>query len=200
MSARSARRHKAWGAASEASKPQDHDTYRFAEPAERAKDLAKSLHRQGCYSRDMPDSYTNLLYHIVFSTKDRRPLITSECEPRLYDYIGGTIRSLGGICLELNGTEDHIHLLTKFRPDRAVSDVLRDLKANASGWMHDVFPSLKDFTWQRGYGAFTVSRSNVDEVRRYIAKQKEHHRKISFRDEFVEFLKANGIEYDERYI
>ena len=98
----------------------------------------------------MPDSYTNLLYHIVFSTKDRRPLITLEYEPRLYDYIGGTIRSVGGICLELNGTEDHIHLLAKLRPDRAVSDVLRDLKANASGWMHDVFPSLKDFTWQRG--------------------------------------------------
>ena len=95
----------------------------------------------------MPDSYTNLLYHIVFSTKDRRPLITSEYEPRLYDYIGGTIRSLGGICLELSGTEDHIHLLAKLRPDRVVSDVLRDLKANASGWMHDVFPALKDFTW-----------------------------------------------------
>ena len=102
----------------------------------------------------MPDSYTNLLYHIVFSTEDRRPLITSEYELRIYDYIGGTIRSLGGICLELNGTEDHIHLLTKLRPDRAVSDVLRDLKANASGWMHDVFPSLKHFSWQRGYGAF----------------------------------------------
>jgi len=148
----------------------------------------------------MPDSYTNLLYHIVFSTKDRRPIITSEYEPRLYDYIGGTIRSLGGICLELNGTQDHIHLLAKLRPDRAVSDVLPDLKANASGWMHDVFPSLRDFSWQRGYGAFTVSQSNVHEIRRYIAKQKEHHRKVSFRDEFIEFLKRNGIEYDERYI
>jgi len=91
-------------------------------------------------------------------------------------------------------------MLAKLRPDRAVSDVLRDLKANASGWMHDVFPALTHFSWQRGYGAFTVSQSNVDEVRRYIAKQKEHHRKVSFRDEFVQFLKANGIEYDERYI
>ena len=148
----------------------------------------------------MPDSYTNLLYHSVFSTKDRRALIRSEYELRIYDYIGGTIRSLGGIFLELNGTEDHIHLLTKLRPDRAVSDVLRDLKANASGWMHDVFPSLKHFSWQRGYGTFTASQSNVEGIRRYIAKQKEHHRKFSFRDEFIEFLKANGIEYDERYI
>jgi putative transposase len=91
----------------------------------------------------MSDSYTNLLYHIVFSTKDRRPLITTDYEVRLYDYIGGTIRSLGGICLELNGTEDHMHLLAELRPDCALSDVLRDLKANASGWMHDVFRQSK---------------------------------------------------------
>jgi REP element-mobilizing transposase RayT len=100
----------------------------------------------------------------------------------------------------LNGTEDHIHLLAKLRPNRAVSDVLRDLKANASGWMHEVFPSIRNFSWQRGYGAFTVSHSNVDSVRRYIARQKEHHQKVSFRDEFIQFLKANGIEYDERFI
>jgi putative transposase len=148
----------------------------------------------------MPDSYTNLLYHIVFSTKDRRPLITPEYQVRLYDYIGGTIRGVGGISLELNGTEDHVHLLAKLRPDRALSDVLRDLKANATGWMHDIFPALKDFSWQRGYGAFTVSHSNVDEVRQYIARQKEHHQKVSFRDEFIQFLNANEIEYDERYV
>jgi putative transposase len=148
----------------------------------------------------MSDSYTNLLYHIVFSTKDRRPLITSEHEPQLYDYIGGTIRGLGGISLELNGTEDHLHVLAKLRPDRALSDMLRNLKANATGWMHNLFPALKDFSWQRGYGAFTVSQSNVEEVRRYIIRQKEHHVKVSFREEFIQFLKANGIENDERYV
>jgi putative transposase len=148
----------------------------------------------------MSDSYTNLLYHIVFSTKERRPLITPEYETRLYDYIGGTLRRAGGISLQLNGTADHIHLLTKLRPDRALSDVLRDLKANATGWMHDVFPSLKNFSWQRGYGAFTVSQSNVEEVRNYIARQKDHHRRVSFRDEFIQFLMANGIEYDERFL
>ena len=148
----------------------------------------------------MSDSYTNLLYHIVFSTKDRRPLITAGYQARLYDYIGGTVRSVGGISLELNGTEDHIHLLAKLRPDRSLSDVLRDLKANATGWMHDVFPSLKHFSWQRGYGAFTVSQTNVAEVREYITRQKEHHQKVSFRDEFIQFLKANGIEYDERFV
>ena len=147
----------------------------------------------------MSDSYTNLLYHIIFSTKDRRPMISKLHEVRLYDYIGGTIRGLGGISLELNGTEDHVHLLAKLRPDKALSDVLRELKANATGWMHDVFPELKDFSWQRGYGAFTVSQSNAEEVRQYIARQEEHHKRTSFRDEFIQFLKANGIEYDERY-
>ena len=127
-------------------------------------------------------------------------MITPEHEVRLYDYIGGTLRQTGGISLELNGTEDRIHLLAKLRPTRAVSDVLRDLKANASGWMHDVFPSLKDFSWQRGYRAFTVSQSNIEEVRQYIGRQKEHHRKVSFRDEFIQFLQANGIEYNERFI
>jgi REP-associated tyrosine transposase len=148
----------------------------------------------------MSDSYTNLLYHIIFSTKNRQPLITTDVEPQLYDYIGGIVRGLAGICLELNGTEDHIHLLAKLRPDCALADVLRDLKANATGWMHDVFPELKGFSWQRGYGAFTVSQSNVEQVSQYIRRQKEHHTKVSFRDEFIQFLKANGIEYDERYV
>ena len=148
----------------------------------------------------MADSYTNLLYHIIFSTKHRRPLITPEYEIRLYDYIGGTVRGVGGICLELNGVPDHLHLLAKLRPDYALSEVLRKLKANASGWMHDVFPTLKHFTWQRGYAAFTVSQSNVEEVRRYISRQKQHHRKISSRDELIQFLKSNRVEFDERYV
>ena len=125
----------------------------------------------------MPETFTNLIYHVVFSTKNRQPLITEAYQPRLYDYIGGTVRNLGGISLAINGTEDHVHLLVKLRPDKSLSDVLRDLKAGASGWMHDVFPELKDFSWQRGYGAFTVSASNVEAVMRYIANQKVHHQK-----------------------
>ncbi len=148
----------------------------------------------------MSQSFTNLLYHIIFSTKERLPIIMPECQPRLYDYIGGIIRGTGGISLGIEGTEDHVHVLAKLRPDRSLSDVLRDLKANASGWMHDVFPDIRDFSWQRGYGAFTVSQSNVDDVGKYIARQKEHHKKVSFRDEFIQFLKANGIEHDERYL
>ena len=148
----------------------------------------------------MPSSYTNLIYHIIFSTKDRQPLITEDCQERLYEYIGGTIRGLGGIALAINGTEDHVHVLAKLRPDKAVSDVLRDLKANASGWMHDIFPTLQDFSWQRGYGAFTVSESNVEKIQDYIARQKEHHQKKSSRDEFLEALNLNGVEYEEKYL
>jgi len=148
----------------------------------------------------MSQSFTNLLYHIIFSTKDRRPIIKADYQSRLYDYIGGVLRSTGGISLGINGTEDHVHVLAKLRPDRALSDVLRELKANATGWMHNIFPRLSHFYWQRGYAAFTVSQSNLRHVQRYLARQKEHHQKISFRDEFINFLKANGIEYDERYI
>ena len=148
----------------------------------------------------MPQSYTNLLYHIVFSTKDRKPLITPDVKQRLFEYIGGTIRGLGGVLIAINGVEDHIHILARLRPDKAVSDVLRDLKANASGWMHDVFPELNDFSWQRGYAAFTVSSSQADRVAGYIANQEEHHRKQDFREEFIELLRKNEIEFDERYL
>ena len=149
----------------------------------------------------MPQSFTNLIYHIVFSTKNRQPLITDDVKSRLYDYIGGTIRGTGGISLAINGMDDHVHVLTKLRPDKSVSDVLRDLKANSSGWMHYVFPELKDFSWQNGYGAFTVSASQVEKVREYIANQEEHHKKVgSFRDEFIKMLRANKIEFDEKYL
>ena len=148
----------------------------------------------------MSQSYTNLLYHLIFSTKERRPIITLDYKPQLYDYIGGIIRGLGGISLGIGGVADHVHVLAKLGPTRALSDVLRDLKANASGWMHDVFPEMRDFSWQRGYGAFTVSQSNVVGVQRYIADQEDHHKRVSSRDEFIQFLKVNGIEYDERYL
>lgn len=148
----------------------------------------------------MSQSFTNLIFHIIFSTKDRRPVITVDHEVRLYEYIGGTIRGLGGVALQINGVADHVHVLAKLRSDKAVSAVLRDLKSNSSGWMHDVFPDMRDFSWQRGYAAFTVSHSNIKIVSDYIAGQKEHHIKRSAKDEFIEFLKVNGIEYDERYL
>jgi hypothetical protein len=127
-------------------------------------------------------------------------LIIGPAQTQLYDYLGGTIRRLGGVSLGINGTADHVHLLAKLRPDRAVSDVLRDLKANASGWLHEVFPEMKDFSWQNGYGAFTVSFSQVEKVREYIARQEIHHHRHSFEDEFVALLRANEVDFDEHYL
>ena len=151
-------------------------------------------------SPSMPKSYTNLLYHLVFSTRDRKPIITAERRPRLYEYVGGIIREFGGISLAIGGIEDHLHLLAKLRPDKRLSDVIRDLKANSSGWMHDVFPDATDFYWQNGYGAFTVSTSLVPAITTYIANQEQHHKKRSFREEFVEMLRVNEVEFDERFL
>jgi putative transposase len=96
---------------------------------------------------------------------------------------------------------DHVHILAKLKPDKALSEVLRDLKANSTGWMHDIFPEMKDFTWQRGYGAFTVSSSQVGKVKEYILNQEKHHQKVgTFREEFIKLLIANEIEFDEKYL
>jgi REP element-mobilizing transposase RayT len=145
-------------------------------------------------------SYVNLLYHIVFSTKDREPLITEAHQPRLYEYVGGIVRKQGGVALAVNGMEDHVHLFAKLRQDKALSDMIRDFKAYSSGWMHKVFPELKDFTWQNGYGAFTVSASQAVGVRKYIEQQKLKHRGRTFKDEFAGLLRASGVEFDERYL
>lgn len=148
----------------------------------------------------MSQSYVNLLYHIIFSTKDREPLITEALQPRLYEYIGGIVRKQGGIALAINGMRDHVHLFTKLRQDKALADMVRDFKAHSSGWMHKVFPALKDFTWQNGYGAFTVSVSQAASVKKYIEGQKQRHRTHTFESEFISFLRANEIEFDGRYL
>ena len=148
----------------------------------------------------MSDSYTNLLYHIIFSTKDRRPLITEAHEPRLYDYIGGTIRNLGGISLELNGTEDHVHLLTRFSRTITQAEWVKELKRVSSLWLKEQGRDYADFAWQGGYADFSVSQSNLEAVKNYIANQEEHHRKMSFQDELRLLLRKHNLEFDERYV
>jgi REP element-mobilizing transposase RayT len=148
----------------------------------------------------MPHSYTQLLYHIVFSTKHREPLLGPSVLPRLCEYLGGAVRGEGGTALIINRMPDHIHILARLRQDVALSDVLRAIKANSSGWVHDTLPELNAFAWQTGYGAFSVSTSQAVTVRRYIERQQEHHRRRTYQEEFVAFLKAHGIEYDERYL
>lgn len=148
----------------------------------------------------MAHSYTQLLYHMVFSTHERRPFLHADLRSRIFEYLAGAIRSEGGHALLVGGVEDHVHLLVRLRQDRALSDVVRDLKANSSKWIHQTFVTLADFAWQSGYGAFSVSRSQAPRVRRYIAQQEQHHRRLSFQEEFVQLLNRHGIEFDEAYL
>jgi putative transposase len=140
-------------------------------------------------------SYTNLLYHIVYGTKGRLPLITDETKPRLHEYLGGTVRGLGGIAFEINGMNDHVHLLVKIPPSVAVSDFMRDLKSNSSKKGKEL--TNNKFGWQRRFGAFTVSESQFEIIRIYIKNQEEHHEKFDFKHEFEMLLKGNNIEVDD---
>jgi putative transposase len=148
----------------------------------------------------MPGTYSQLLYHIVFSTKHRTPWINADCANKLYPFIGGTIRKEGGSLLERGGIADHIHLLIRWRPDESISNLLRVVKSRSSAWVHETYPQLSDFAWQEGYGAFSVSKSNEDAVKHYIATQEDHHKKFDFKSELLKLLHAHEIEYDDRYI
>ena len=148
----------------------------------------------------MPGTYSQLLLHIVFSTKKREPCITSEIAGRLYPYIGGLVRAEKGILLDIGGVEDHIHMYLRWRPDATISDLMRVVKARSSRWIHDTFPTLSSFAWQEGYSVFTVSKSRESAVKRYIAGQAEHHKKEDFKSELLRLLRAHEIEFDEQYV
>jgi putative transposase len=145
-------------------------------------------------------SFTQLNYHIVFSTKHRRPAIDVDLQSRLYEYLGGTIRSRKGQSIEIGGTRDHVHILTKLSPTLAIADVIRDLKSNSSKWISELPDTRCPFEWQKGYSAFTVSYSQIDAVQRYIRGQEEHHRTKSFQEEYEEFLKRHNIEFRLEYL
>jgi REP element-mobilizing transposase RayT len=150
--------------------------------------------------KKMAHTFTNLLTHVIFSTKDRLPCIKADLKPKLLAYIGGIVREVRGKAYSIDGTSDHVHMLVSLPPSLALSDAVRTIKANTSGWVHDLGMSHRTFGWQTGYGAFSVSKSNASDVIKYIQTQEEHHRKISFQEEFIAFLRRHGIEYDERYI
>lgn len=148
----------------------------------------------------MAHTYASLSHHCVFSTKHRLPLLTRDAMARLVPYVGGIIRRRSGKLLAMDGAADHVHLLAVFSPKHAVSDLLRDIKADSSGWLHRTFPSLGDFAWQEGYGAFSVSKSAMGDVIAYIQRQEEHHREMTFEEEFLLLLKKHEIDYDPRYV
>jgi REP element-mobilizing transposase RayT len=147
----------------------------------------------------MSHTFTNLLTHVIFSTKDREPLITTALHDDLLAYLGGIVRELGGTLRAANARPDHVHLLCSLPPTMATADALRVVKTNSSRWVHRS-RNYAGFDWQTGYGAFSVSHSLAPAVVRYIRGQEKHHRRVTFQEEFITFLRKNGIAYDERYI
>jgi REP element-mobilizing transposase RayT len=146
----------------------------------------------------MPSSHVSSNFHLVFSTKERLPLITRDWRDRLHAYMGGIVKGMEAMPLAVGGVADHIHLLVSLRSKHRLDYFLRDLKADSSTWIHTEL--RRKFEWQKGYGAFSVSPSSIDGVKRYIVNQEKHYERKSFQDEYLELLKASGIEFDEKYL
>jgi len=148
----------------------------------------------------MPHSLADLLIHVIFSTKDRRPILDNDQRPKLFPYMAGIVGERGGKAHIINGTKDHVHMLVSVPTSLSAADLMRHVKGSSSRWVHRELPGQREFGWQRGFAAFSVSRSRCQQVYEYIARQEEHHRKVSFKEELTAFLKKHGIEYDETYI
>ena len=146
----------------------------------------------------MAQTCRNLVVPLIFSTKLRKPLIGPDIRADLFAYLGGIVQELRCTALIINGTCDHVHMLMRIRPALSIAEIARIVKTNSSSWVRK--KGHKEFAWQAGYGVFSVSESSVPAVTKYIATQDEHHRRRSFQEEFVAFLKRNKVAYDERYI
>ncbi|BDS06223.1 transposase [Oceaniferula spumae] len=147
----------------------------------------------------MPATHTALYYHLVFSTKDREEWFTEAFRPDLHTYLGGVVRGLEGVALAVGGVADHVHLLVGLKATHTLSDLMRELKACSSRWVSEQL-RMKAFAWQEGYGAFTVSPPDLEKVRAYVLNQKKHHRKTTFKEEYVAMLERGMVEYDDTYL
>ena len=148
----------------------------------------------------MSHSFISQLLHCVFSTKERRPMITPELQPRLFPYIGGIARENKIKLLAAGGVDDHVHLLISMPSTISISKAMQLIKGGSSKWIHETFTDHRLFEWQEGYGAFSIGIGDIERTTNYINNQAEHHDKMDFKTEFRAFLKKHGIEYDERYI
>lgn len=148
----------------------------------------------------MPQSLTCILVHIVFSTKHRQPFIKPEIETELFKYMSSIYRANNSPALSMNGTENHVHTLILLSKTITVSKLIEEVKRSSSKWIKTKGQAYEGFYWQNGYGAFSIGQSNVAALKTYIANQKEHHKKVTFQDEFRALLKRYGVEYDERYV
>ena len=151
------------------------------------------------FPQAMASTHLSLHYHLVFSTKGRAPIIGAAWRERLHAYLGGVVRNVEGVPEAIGGVADHVHLLIGLRATVRLADVVRDLKAVSSRWVHDEIGE-RAFAWQEGYGAFTVSASQREAVREYVTRQEEHHQKRTFQAEYLELLQRSGVDYDERYL
>jgi len=149
----------------------------------------------------MPQSLVQIYVHLVYSTKQRKPLLEdTEFRDRTHRYLAGICRNLKCPALVVGGTEDHVHILCRFGKNIEVANLIRDLKRDSSKWVKSEMPQLAEFHWQRGYGAFSVSPSHVDALKQYVANQVPHHRHETFQEEFRRVCRKYGIEIDERYV
>lgn len=148
----------------------------------------------------MPGTYSQILLHLVFSTKLREPWITPDVADRLYPYVGGIVRAEKGALYDIGGMEDHVHMYLRWRTDGSVSDLMRTVKARSSKWVHETFPTHGAFAWQEGYSVFSVSKSQEEIVKKYIAGQAEHHKKEDFKSELLRILRAHGVECDQKHV
>ena len=149
----------------------------------------------------MSQSLAKILVHSVFSTKDRRPFLRDRSvREQLHNYIGGILNQLDCQPVIVGGVEDHVHLLCALSRTCQASEMIKEVKRGSSLWLKSKNPNLHDFSWQSGYGIFSVSFSQIESVRNYIARQEDHHRKVSFQDEFLELLRRYEIDFDEKYV
>lgn len=148
----------------------------------------------------MTHSYSKLLFHLIWSTKNRTPLITSEIKPRLYGYIKTVIEDKKQKLIIINGIPNHVHLLVNLSANTCASDLIGHIKSNSTKWMKSNPINCKDFAWQEGFGAYSVGYSTMQSVIKYIENQEEHHKHISYDDEFLNFLKIQNIDYDDHFV
>jgi putative transposase len=148
----------------------------------------------------MAGTYHNLIYHVVFSTKNREPMISPQIEEELHRYIAGILQGEGAVLLEIGGTENHVHIVARLKPMHSIPELLRRIKANSTKWINNKQKTQDRFSWQIGYGIFSVSESQLAPVVDYVANQKQHHRKRSFKEELIQLLRRHRIEYEDKYV
>ena len=148
----------------------------------------------------MGSTLSNLVYHVIFSTKNREPLINPKLCNALYGHIGGIIKSESAILLQIGGMPDHIHIVLKLKPVHSLSEIMKKLKGCSSKWVNEQAFLNERFSWQEGYGAFTVSESQIGAVVQYVKNQKSHHQNFTYKEEFTQFLKHHRVEFEERFL